>query len=143
MYDCSPQTMAMSFGRAHMEKRAFGKTDMQVTVLGFGGAEIGYQGATPDTVKVLLNKALDAGLNVIDTAECYSNSEEMIGTAVSHRRNDFYLFTKCGHGENYMVDKWGPDDIRQSIDRSLKRLKTDHVDLIQLHSCSEEVLRKG
>ena len=46
----------------------------------------------------LLGAALDQGLNVIDTAECYSGSEELIGKAASHRRNDFYLFTKCGHG---------------------------------------------
>jgi aryl-alcohol dehydrogenase-like predicted oxidoreductase len=45
----------------------------------------------------LLGSALDAGLNVIDTAECYADSEEKIGRAVGKRRNDFHLFTKCGH----------------------------------------------
>ena len=68
-----------------MEKRALGKTGLDVTVLGFGGAEIGFERAEPDTVAQLLNSALDAGLNVIDTAECYVDSEEMIGRAVSHR----------------------------------------------------------
>jgi aryl-alcohol dehydrogenase-like predicted oxidoreductase len=63
-----------------------GKTDMLVSVLGFGGAEIGFEGATPQSVKLLLQDALDAGLNVIDTAECYPNSEEMIGQAVAGRR---------------------------------------------------------
>ena len=66
-----------------MEKRPFGKTDIQVTVLGFGGAEIGFEGATQETVTRLLNGALDAGLNVIDTAECYPGSEELIGKAVA------------------------------------------------------------
>src|SRR5271170_367613 len=105
-----------------MEKRAFGKTDMMVSILGFGGAEIGYQGATQDTVKELLHSALDAGLNVIDTAECYSNSEEMIGNTVSNRRDHYYLFTKCGHGRDYTDGKWSGKDVRESIDRSLKRL---------------------
>ena len=126
-----------------MEKRPFGKTDMQVTVLGFGGAEIGFEKAEPDAVARLLNDALDAGLNVIDTAECYLQSEELIGQAVSSRRSDFHLFTKCGHPETPGVGDWRPESLLQSIERSLRRLKTDRVDLVQLHSCSEDDLRQG
>ena len=127
-----------------MEKRRLGKTDMDVSVLGFGGSEIGYENAARETVAELLNRALDAGLNVIDTAECYRGSEEMIGRAVSHRRNEFYLFTKCGHphGAESGAD-WSRDSLLESIQRSLKRLKTDKVDIIQLHSCSEAELREG
>jgi aryl-alcohol dehydrogenase-like predicted oxidoreductase len=127
-----------------MEKRQFGKTDMRVSVLGFGGAEIGYEQATPEVVAQLLGDALDAGLNVIDTAECYFNSEELIGQAVAARRKEFYLFTKCGHpdGPTNAAD-WRPDSLRWSIQRSLQRLKTDCVDLVQLHSCGEDELRKG
>src|SRR5262245_13778609 len=62
-----------------LERRPFGNTDMQVTVLGFGGAEIGYRKTDQDIIDKLLNSALDAGLNVIDTAECYLGSEESIG----------------------------------------------------------------
>jgi hypothetical protein len=127
---------------AAIEKRMFGKTGMEVSVLGFGGAEIGFEGATPATVRELLNGALDAGLNVIDTAECYMNSEEMIGEAVAGRRGDFFLFTKCGHVEHMKPD-WSRASLLASIERSLKRLRTDCVDLVQLHSCSEEVLRNG
>jgi aryl-alcohol dehydrogenase-like predicted oxidoreductase len=116
---------------------------MHVSVLGFGGAEIGYEGATPETVKKLLHDALNAGLNVIDTAECYPNSEEMIGQAVGDRRKDFYLFTKCGHPDHYTKEDWRPESLLQSIERSLRRLRTDRLDLIQLHSCSEAELRKG
>lgn len=126
-----------------MERRSFGKTGMQVSVLGFGGAEIGFQGADPQTVSRLLNSALDAGLNVIDTAECYANSEELIGQAVSHRRQDYYLFTKCGHAAGFDLPDWSPALLEQSIERSLRLLKTDCLDLVQLHSCSEETLRQG
>jgi aryl-alcohol dehydrogenase-like predicted oxidoreductase len=127
-----------------MERRPLGKTDMDVSVLGFGGSEIGYEETSAETVADLLNSALDAGLNVIDTAECYRGSEESIGKAVSNRRKDFYLFTKCGHPHGMESGaNWSRDSILQSIELSLQRLKTDHLDLVQLHSCSEAELRKG
>jgi len=127
-----------------MEKRQLGKTDMNVSVLGFGGSEIGYKETSSETVADLLNSALDAGLNVIDTAECYRGSEEMIGRALSGRRDEFYLFTKCGHPHGPESGaNWSQDSILQSIERSLQRLKTDRIDIVQLHSCSESELRKG
>ena len=127
-----------------MEKRRLGKTDMNVSVLGFGGAEIGFEGASEETVSTLLNSALDAGLNVIDTAECYRGSEELIGRTISGRRNEFYLFTKCGHPHGAESGaNWSRDSILQSIQRSLQYLKTDKIDIVQLHSCSESELRKG
>ena len=124
-----------------MEKRILGKTGMNVTVLGYGGAEIGYRGVPEETVERLINGALDAGLNVIDTAECYVDSEEKIGKVVSRRRNEYFLFTKCGHDKE--GDHWNPKKMEEQIDRSLKRLQTDRVDLLQLHSCTEEQLRQG
>ena len=72
---------------------------MKVSALGFGGAEIGFEKAPVDTVARVLGDALDAGLNVIDTAECYLQSEELIGRAMASRRGEFLLFTKCGHPE--------------------------------------------
>jgi aryl-alcohol dehydrogenase-like predicted oxidoreductase len=126
-----------------VERRAFGRTGMEVSVLGFGGSEIGYEQASVETVERLLGAALDVGLNVIDTAECYMESEELIGRAVSHRRPEFYLFTKCGHASGLGGEDWSPRLLAESIDRSLRRLRTDHVDLIQLHSCSADVLREG
>ena len=117
---------------------------MDVSVLGFGGSEIGYEKASRETVAELLNSALDAGLNVIDTAECYHNSEELIGQTVSRRRNEFYLFTKCGHPHGFGERaNWSKDSILESIQRSLRRLKTDKIDILQLHSCSETELKKG
>ena len=78
-----------------METRQFGKTDMQVSVLGFGSSEI--RGMAVSDVDTLLNSALNAGVNVIDTGECYEDSEDLIGRAVASRRSDYFLFTKCGH----------------------------------------------
>jgi aryl-alcohol dehydrogenase-like predicted oxidoreductase len=132
-----------------MEKRTMGKTGMEVSVLGFGGAEIGFESQTDANVSTLLNAALDAGLNVIDTAECYwagseeSSSERLIGEAVSHRRQDYFLFTKVGHGSGLNLPDWSPELLEASIERSLRRLKTDCVDLIQLHSCGEDLLKAG
>ncbi len=117
--------------------------DMKVSALGFGGAEIGFEKASVDTVARVLGDAIDAGLNVIDTAECYLQSEELIGEAMASRRREFFLFTKCGHPEGPYKEDWRPDSLLQSIRRSLQRLKTDRVDLVQLHSCSESELRQG
>src|SRR5438477_3746901 len=127
-----------------MEKRRLRKTDMDVSVLGFGGSEIGYEHASPEIVAKLLNSELDAGLNVIDTAECYYNSEELIGQAVGGRRKEFYLFTKCGHPHGMESGaNWSKESILETIQRSLLRLKTDRLDLVQLHSCSDSTLRKA
>ena len=120
-----------------MEKRRLGNTDMNVSILGFGGSEIGYQRIALLAAKKLLNEALDAGLNVIDTAECYITSEELIGAAIGKRRKDYYLFTKGGHESGWSYPDWRSESLLRSIQRSLKRLKTDHVDLVQLHSCAE------
>ena len=130
--------------KTEMETRQFGKTAMRVSVLGFGASEIGFEEADQQTVDRLLRSALDAGLNVIDTAECYRNSEEMIGRAVSDRRDDYYLFTKCGHPHGMESGaNWSQDSLLESIQRSLRRLQTDHLDIVHLHGCDEAVLRKG
>ncbi|MEZ5275237.1 MAG: aldo/keto reductase [Opitutaceae bacterium] len=126
-----------------MEKRCMGATGMEVSVLGFGGAEIGFRAVPQDEVTPLLNSALDAGLNVIDTAACYADSEEKIGQAVGHRRDEFLLFTKCGHASGLEGEDWDPDLILRSVERSLKRLKTDRVDLVMLHSCGRDILERG
>ena len=126
-----------------MEQRQLGRTDIVASVLGFGGSEIGYQGVSPRTVARLLGSALDAGLNVIDTAECYDDSEALIGKAIGARRREVALFTKCGHAGGWSSADWRCAPLLASIERSLRRLATDYVDLIQLHSCSLGELRKG
>lgn len=117
---------------------------MEFSVLGFGGAEIGYNPEqTQADVDELLNSALDAGLNVIDTAAAYKTSEVLIGEAVSKRRNDFYLLTKCGALDAFTRFDWTKKGILETIENSLRNLKTDHLDIAQLHSCDTEILRRG
>ena len=112
-----------------MERRRLGRTEMDASILGFGGSEIGYERARLPAVERLLGRALDAGLNVIDTAECYEESEALIGRALGSRRGAVYLFTKCGHAEGGGRADWRPSALLASIERSLARLRTDHVDL--------------
>ncbi len=127
-----------------MEKRQFGKTDMQVSVLGFGGAEIGFNPhQTQADVDVLLNSAIDSGLNLIDTAAAYLVSEKMIGEAVSKRRKDFYLLTKCGGLDGFTREDWSKKGILETIETSLRNMKTDYLDIAQLHSCNSEILKRG
>jgi aryl-alcohol dehydrogenase-like predicted oxidoreductase len=133
-----------------IEYRVLGKTGIRVSALGFGGSEIGYQEVAQRTVDKILGTALDAGINVIDTAECYANGEQLIGKALAHRRAEVTLMTKCGHARldsgsdrasGYAQPDWDPKMLASSIDRSLKNLRTDHVDVMQFHSCSAETLR--
>ncbi len=127
-----------------MEKRKFGKTDMEVSVLGFGGAEIGFNPQqTQEDVNELLNSALDAGLNLIDTAAGYLKSEQMIGEAVGKRRKEFYLITKCGALDGFTRSDWSVKGILATIETSLRDLKTDYLDIAQLHSCDREILKRG
>ncbi|HEY0659103.1 MAG TPA: aldo/keto reductase [Pyrinomonadaceae bacterium] len=117
---------------------------MQVSVLGFGGAEIGFNpNQTQKDVDDLLNSAIDAGLNLIDTAAAYHMSEQMIGEAVGNRRKEFYLITKCGALDGFTREDWSKKGVLETIVKSLRALKTDYLDIAQLHSCDSEILLRG
>jgi hypothetical protein len=124
-----------------------GRTGAAVSVLGAGLAEIGFElslsAADVDQAGAVLNGALDSGVNLLDTAECYSVSEELIGRTVSGRRSEFFLATKCGHLGGQSGREWTYETVTGNINNSLRRMKTDHVDLVQLHSCGVEVLDRG
>ncbi len=127
-----------------MDYNILGKTGMNISRLGIGLAEIGIEGTTQKNVTELLNTAIDLGINFFDTAACYNNSEDLVGNAINSRRDEFFLATKCGHPTNRINGtEWTKDIISKTIDDSLKRLKTDYLDLIQLHSCEKEILEKG
>ena len=130
-----------------METKTLGNTGLQVTRLGFGLAEIERQerhgGDVSDAARVL-ETALDGGINFLDTAACYAGTEELIGRTVAHRRDEYVLATKCGHvvGDT-TAEAWSAEVIEHSIDRSLRRMKTDRVDILQLHSPKLDVLQNG
>lgn len=125
---------------------ALGNTGLKVSRLGVGLWEIGEQLAPGDVAQAgrMLNAALDAGINFLDTAACYGTSEELIGRTIAHRRHEYILATKCGHVTGgYGGKPWTAQTVRESIDRSLTRMKTDHLDLVQLHSCDVAILERG
>ena len=126
-----------------MEYRALGKTGLSVSALGFGGAEIGFFDEDQETVSKLLNSAFDAGLNFVDTAAAYWKSEELIGGALRDRRKDIVLVSKCGALDGFTRTDWSRDGILQAIRDSLLRLRTDYLDIAQLHSCGQDVLADG
>ena len=127
-----------------MQMTTLGRTGLKISRLGVGSAEIGLRMVDDARAAQVLNTALDEGINFVDTAACYGVSEELIGRTIAHRREEYVLATKCGHVTGgYAGEPWTAKTIRDSIDRSLVRLRSDHVDLVQLHSCEKAVLEKG
>ena len=127
-----------------MEFRRLGKTGFEVSILGFGGGPVGFLETDRQQVAEILNTLLNQGINLIDTAAGYPGSEEAIGEAVGHRRDDYVLVTKCGRAfEDIEGAAWSATAIEQTVDRALRRLKTDHIDVMLLHSCNLETLKQG
>jgi aryl-alcohol dehydrogenase-like predicted oxidoreductase len=90
----------------------------------------------------LLNQAVDLGLNLIDTARGYGLSETRIAKYLGRRRLEVVLSTKVGYGVAGVND-WTYDAVRLGVDEALKTLQTDWIDIVHLHSCSLEILRRG
>lgn len=127
-----------------MERIPLGKTGLEVTRLGFGTAPIGFLETEAEKVRWLFEDVREAGVNLIDTAECYPGSEEAVGKAIGDRRDDFVLVSKCGHVAGELRgEPFTPELIAASIDQSLRRLRTDVIDVMLLHSCEKEVLERG
>jgi aryl-alcohol dehydrogenase-like predicted oxidoreductase len=119
-----------------MKKVTFGKTGFSVSPLGFGGAPMGFLKTDQDRVAIILNLLLDSGANVIDTAAMYPGSEQAIGNSVGHRRKEYVLVSKCGQAfEGLPGAAWSAQVIAATVERALKWLKTDHLDVMLLHSC--------
>ncbi len=106
-----------------MRYSEFGKSGIRVSSLGFGAMNL--PNIPLEQASAALHYALDNGINYIDTAAGYRNSEEIIGETISHRRQEFFLATKTGE-RSYQA-------AMEQIERSLSRMKTDYVDLLQIH----------
>jgi aryl-alcohol dehydrogenase-like predicted oxidoreductase len=127
-----------------IETRALGRTKADVTILGYGAMELRGLPRGPEiddeTAGKLLNAVLDGGINLIDTSPDYGRSEELIGRFVGHRREEFFLASKCGCLIDIPADAtppyphdYSPANVRADVEQSLRRLRTDRLDLVQVH----------
>ena len=122
--------------RNGMEYRKLGRTDLEVSVVGFGASPLGdvFRRTDPLEGQLAVHRAIDEGINFFDVSPYYglTLAEERLGAALDGRRKEVILATKCG--------RYGLDDfdfsagrVTQSLDESLNRLRTDYIDLFQAH----------
>jgi aryl-alcohol dehydrogenase-like predicted oxidoreductase len=134
-----------------LEMRPLGRTGVNVSVLGYGAMELRGRPRRPTRIGPpqppidpaeagqLLNTALDAGINLIDTSIDYRRSERFIGRFIAHRRDEYFLASKCGCAAGWRrlrlrpPHDYGPANIRAGVEQSLRRLRTDRLDLVQVH----------
>ena len=140
-----------------MKYRTLGDTGLRVSVIGLGtwqlGGEWGKQYTQPEANE-LIARAEGLGVNLIDTAECYGDhtAEALIGEAIRSNRNHWVVATKFGHRfhpeatqkdgsslPDVRTDHWTPTDVTAQLERSLRALATDHVDIYQSHNCPDKV----
>lgn len=138
-----PSLKAMS-----LPTSVLGRTGVEVTKLGYGAMELrgpgGWRGRELDEADVaaVLNGVLDAGINLIDTSPDYGVAEERIGRHLSGRRSEFFLASKCGcpvgeapgEGGGRRQHVFTRENVRAGVEQSLRRMNTDHVDLVQFHA---------
>jgi aryl-alcohol dehydrogenase-like predicted oxidoreductase len=129
-----------------MVQRRLGNTGLTVGPIGLGTAKLGrntdvkypapFELPSNRQVEELLRAALDLGVNLVDTAPAYGDSERRLGRFIAAQRNRWVLCTKCG--ENYQNGRstydFSAGALSRSVDESLRRLQTDYIDVLLLHS---------
>lgn len=125
-----------------MKYRTLGSTGLEVSVIGLGTWQFGGEWGkdfTQAEVDAIIGTAKDAGINLIDTAECYGDhlSESLIGRSIKSNRGKWIVATKFGHHYHGFMDRtrhFDPVDVVKQLDESLRYLKTDYIDIYQMHS---------
>ena len=133
-----------------------GRTGLDVTTLGYGAMEVrgsriwGGRPVEDGEAETILNAVLDEGITFVDTANDYGRSEEYIGRYLAHRRDEYVLATKCGCTVVRVDDStddtphvWTRDNLFRGLHESLERMRTDRVDLMQLHNPTVEQVEQG
>jgi aryl-alcohol dehydrogenase-like predicted oxidoreductase len=152
----------MMCGMTDLPTRQLGRTGVDVTTLSYGAMELRGvpkgRDITEQQAGDMLNAVLDSGINFIDTSIDYGLAEERIGTHISHRRDEYFLATKCGCLSGPLIDNppevepevrfphvFTPENILRGFEQSLARMKTDYVDLLQFHisPSKEEMFEHG
>ncbi len=122
-----------------MQKRILGKTGFEISEISLGTWQVGGKWGQPfdhHLADTILNTAIDQGINFIDTADVYGDgeSEKAVGRVVQSRSEQIFVATKCGRQLSPHIDKaYQPDVLRKFVEASLKNMKIDALDLIQLH----------
>lgn len=134
-----------------MDLRPLGHTGLLVSPIGFGAFKIGrdtgakypdaYEVPDEDAVAALLHGILDLGVVLMDTAPAYGTSEERIGRCLEGRREEYVLCTKVGehHEDGVSSHDFSEAAVHASIDRSLRRLRTDRLDVVLVHADGDDV----
>ncbi|OGT45386.1 MAG: aldo/keto reductase [Gammaproteobacteria bacterium RIFCSPHIGHO2_12_FULL_41_20] len=129
-----------------MLKRQLGSTDIEVSIIGLGTVKFGrnqnvhyphpFQLPSDDEIRTLLADAQTLGINLLDTAPAYGHSEERLGKFLQGQRQQWIIASKAGedfiNGQSYF--DFTAANIRHSVERSLKRLQTDYLDIVLIHS---------
>lgn len=130
---------------SELPKSTLGRTGLEVTKLGYGAMELRgtdhFPRLSAGEASVLLNAVLDNGINYIDTSPDYGYSEELIGRHLAHRRDEFFLASKCGcpvepadvPHQNRKPHSFTRENIRAGVEQSLERMRTDYLDVVQFH----------
>jgi aryl-alcohol dehydrogenase-like predicted oxidoreductase len=133
-----------------LPKRTLGRTGLDVTALGYGAMELRGvprgRDVSDEQAERILNAVLDAGINFIDTSIDYGVAEERIGRFISQRRSEFFLASKCGCLTGELLEQAPPpsptgrqphvytvENVTRGVEQSLRRMKTDYLDLVQFH----------